>query len=1422
MKPMQSILRVCVLLALIASAAAPVLSAPADVASTPANREAPTSGFAVSFDGTDDYVTFDAATSTLGVKTFTLETWFKRTGQGVATSTGTGGVTSAIPLLTKGRGEGDGTNVDMNYFLGIDSTTNVLAADFEECAPAQVGCPAGQAGLNHPVSGTTPIHNGVWNHAAVTYDGQIWRLYLNGKLDGQVDVGANRLPRWDSIQHAGLGTAMTSTGSAAGFFQGVLDETRIWNVVRTQQEIQDNLGVELTAGAGLLGRWGLNDGSGTTATNSIAGSPNGALTNGPLWVDGTTFAFPDALGFGGTTATDGYVTFGDPAALDLAQFTVETWFKREATGVAASTGTGGVSAIPLVTKGRGEGDNSTLDMNYFLGIRASDGVLAADFEEGAAGASPGLNHPIVGATPVQNNTWYHAAVTYDGAKWQLFLNGNLENELVVGQPPRSDSIQHAALASALNSTGVPEGYFYGVLDEVRIWNYARTQAQIQTTVNSKITDPQAGLVARWSLDEAAGRTVNGSAGTTVNGTGTSNDFGWANGAPFDISFPTEPPVAPTALNATAQSHAEIALAWTDNATTETSFKIERCTGAGCSDFSLRATVGSNTTSYSDTGLSAATTYCYRVKASNLVGDSAPSNVDCDTTAATINYALDLSNTSAGNLTYVNLGNPSELRLQQVTIETWFRRDGQGVSNTTGTGGIAQGVPLVARGAAEAENALVDLNYFLGIDDATDTLAADFEEGASGGSPSLNHPVYGVTTLSTGVWYHAAATYDGTTWKLYLNGNLEATLAVNQPLADATDSVAAIATSLRSNGTTAQGGFDGALDEARIWSVARSQAEIQASMHTKFVTPQPNLVARWGMDENMGSDVNDAARSAVSNGVITGANSAWIGGPAVAPPGIAVSTPVNGATGVGLPANIQVAVSDPEAEPLTVTFYGRPAKPSTNPAFTVVMLPDTQNYSASYAATFSAQTQWIVANRNALNIPYVAQVGDCVNDASVTQQWINADAAIDLLEDPVTTGLAEGMPYGIAVGNHDQDPNGNPDGGSTSNYNQYFGISRFAPGGVPRGYYAGPYGANNDNMVELFSAGGMDFLAIYFEYDTTPNQSVLDWADSLLRYYPLRRGIVVTHNMIGTGNPGAFSTQGQAIYNALRDNPNLFLMLGGHVPGEGRRQDTFDGIVVNTLLADYQSRSNGGDGWLRRLDFDPAAEQINVKTYSPTLNQSETDADSQFTLGYIQGDLAFQQFGVVASLASGSTANVDWSGLTEGELYEWYVTVSDGKTTTTSPVWRFTAGAPLAVALASFEATPQSDHVLVAWETESEINNRGFNLYRATTPTGPQQQLNAALIPSQSPGSGQGYAYTYDDLAVQPGQTYWYWLEDLDLSGATTLHGPVSVVFNAPTAVTLSRLEAGTGAGSALPLAGAVTALFASLGAAYALRRKPAH
>jgi hypothetical protein len=97
----------------------------------------------------------------------------------------------------------------------------------------------------------------------------------------------------------------------------------------------------------------------------------------------------------------------------------------------------------------------------------------------------------------------------------------------------------------------------------------------------------------------------------------------------------------------------------------------------------------------------------------------------------------------------------------------------------------------------------------------------------------------------------------------------------------------------------------------------------------------------------------------------------------------------------------------------------------------------------------------------------------------------------------------------------------------------------------------------------------------------------------------------------------------------------------------------------------------------------------------------------------------------------------------------------------------------AVTLVSFTATARPSAILLQWETATELDNLGFNLYRAAAPGGPRSQLNASLIPGQMPGSPVGATYEYRDQSARPGTTYYYWLEDVDVYGVATLHGPVS-------------------------------------------------
>ena len=317
--------------------------------------------YGLSFDGANDYVTFGAATR-LDSATFTLELWFKRTAAGVSTSTGSGGV-DAIPLLAKGRAEADGTTQDMNYFLGIRASDGVLVADFEE------GASGPSPGLNHPIAGVTPVAMNVWQHAAATYDGSTWRLYLNGVQDAQLSVG--RPPRSDSIEHASLATALNSTGVAAGFFAGVLDEARVWNFARTAQDIANNKNLEIASASGLIGRWGLNEGTGTVANDSSGNGDNGTLVNGPVWVSGFAASGP-ALTRGP------YLQLGTPTSVIVRWRTDVASNSRVKYGSAPGSLSIVVDNTTLTTEHQIQLSGLNPDTIYYYSIGTTTATLAGD------------------------------------------------------------------------------------------------------------------------------------------------------------------------------------------------------------------------------------------------------------------------------------------------------------------------------------------------------------------------------------------------------------------------------------------------------------------------------------------------------------------------------------------------------------------------------------------------------------------------------------------------------------------------------------------------------------------------------------------------------------------------------------------------------------------------------------------------------------------------------------------------------------------------------------------------------------------------------------------------------------------------------------------------------------------------------------
>jgi hypothetical protein len=100
--------------------------------------------------------------------------------------------------------------------------------------------------------------------------------------------------------------------------------------------------------------------------------------------------------------------------------------------------------------------------------------------------------------------------------------------------------------------------------------------------------------------------------------------------------------------------------------------------------------------------------------------------------------------------------------------------------------------------------------------------------------------------------------------------------------------------------------------------------------------------------------------------------------------------------------------------------------------------------------------------------------------------------------------------------------------------------------------------------------------------------------------------------------------------------------------------------------------------------------------------------------------------------------------------------------------------PTAVTLVGFWIEVRGNTLVACWETASEMDTLGFNVLRSDSDEpGSFARLNGELIPGQLPGSPAGASYEWLDAGVEAGQTYLYLLEDVDVYGQATHHGPVS-------------------------------------------------
>jgi hypothetical protein len=471
--------------------------------------------------------------------------------------------------------------------------------------------------------------------------------------------------------------------------------------------------------------------------------------------------------------------------------------------------------------------------NYYLEGTSMSGSVPS------AGGTFGTSHQVLyGVAALPTNTWTHLAATYDGTTARLYVNG-----VQVASQAQTGAIATSANPLQIGGDSFYGQFFQGTIDEVRIYNVALTTAQIQADMNTPL--------------------------------------------PAD----TQPPSAPTNLVATTVTVSRINLNWqasTDNVGVAV-YLVER-EDPGATNFEQIGTA--NAVAYSDTGLSANSSYSYRVRAMDAAGNlSGYSGVATAATPAAPGslvaaYGFDEGSGTTATDASGN-GNTGE-----VIGPTW---------TTLGKYGGA----LEFNGSNDwvliNDSASLDLTNAMTLEAwvcpftlppspcepaATcywmDIVYKDSDRYYMEASSSVNqapevggiftdgkHIVIAPSPLTTNTWTHLAVTYDGALLKLYVNG----LLVTNAPV---TSLIITSTNPLFIGGDQSMGQyFHGRIDEVRVYNRALSAAEVQADMNTPvgYIAPfQVTSIVQQGNDmlitwTTVGGKTNilQAANGAVGGG-----------------------------------------------------------------------------------------------------------------------------------------------------------------------------------------------------------------------------------------------------------------------------------------------------------------------------------------------------------------------------------------------------------------------------------------------------------------------------------------------------------------------------------------------------------------------------
>lgn len=361
--------------------------------------------------------------------------------------------------------------------------------------------PASEVSINVPGA----LRLGQWCHIAVTTGPRGMQVFRNGILVGsRPETGSFAMVNNGDRNYLGR-----SNWAADDYFEGAMDEVRVWSVQRTAEQIREAMLRRLSGQEeGLVALWNFDDGTARDATGQGHDGvlhANALITEGQPALSGSAALLtqeavsPVNLNRTGSSQVlqldgDGsYVELPPNIFNHLTNATIEGWVKWESLRQYSRFFDFGAAwkAIEVAN----EAATATL---YF-----SLGRPPWNYDSEVRLRRPGL---------IRTNEWCHIALTTGSEGVRLYFNGALVGaDEFTGSFASINNGDHNFLGRSnwRGQEGAVDQDFHGQMDEVRVWSVQRSAEQIRETMNQNLTGQEAGLFGLWNFEDGTARDATG-------------------------------------------------------------------------------------------------------------------------------------------------------------------------------------------------------------------------------------------------------------------------------------------------------------------------------------------------------------------------------------------------------------------------------------------------------------------------------------------------------------------------------------------------------------------------------------------------------------------------------------------------------------------------------------------------------------------------------------------------------------------------------------------------------------------------------------------------------------------------------------------------------------------------------------------------